>query len=395
MHSHLLSEQSRAVVTVVTRNHLHFAVVLAQSVRELHPDLRIVLCVADAEIDEKFDIDHVEIVAGASLDVPDWDRFAFQYRPIELTCALKPHAIRYAFEQGAERVFYLDGDICVYGRLDGLFSELDDQDIVLTPHLLGPLPEDGYVPNETMIVRHGVFNAGCVGTKRNDNASRFLAWWCEKLQTGCINDLANNKHLDQIYLNAVPTLFQGVGIVRDPAMNVAYWNLGQRRFEKRGERYLVDGRPLVFFHFSGYDRYDPATVTNRGDRVFVDQKVLGPLAEDYGERLNQVEAEGGFSEIPYRFANFEDGEPIPDDWREAVRMGLIPSKQLRCRRGDARLAERNFTADALRRMDARISQLELVIESQPPEALFKKPKRWYNSSQPWRGLFRSVMARAA
>ena len=41
-------------------------------------------------------------------------------------------------------------------------------------------------------------------------------------------------------------------VVRDPEYNVAWWNLSTRTVSWDGSGYLVNGRPLGFFHFSGY-----------------------------------------------------------------------------------------------------------------------------------------------
>ena len=46
-------------------------------------------------------------------------------------------------------------------------------------------------------------------------------------------------------------------VVRDPGVNVGYRNLGERALERQGDSYTVNGAPLRFFHFSGFDPARP------------------------------------------------------------------------------------------------------------------------------------------
>ncbi len=53
-------------------------------------------------------------------------------------------------------------------------------------------------------------------------------------------------------------------LVKDVTVNVAYWNLGPRRLTASGGGYLVNGEPLTFFHFSGYDPRRPWLLSRHG-----------------------------------------------------------------------------------------------------------------------------------
>ena len=71
---------------------------------------------------------------------------------------------------------------------------------------------------------------------------------------------------DQRWVDFVPSFFDH-HILKDPGYNVAYWNLHGREVFSDGDRYLVDGVPLRFFHFSGFDARKPWLLSkHQGER---------------------------------------------------------------------------------------------------------------------------------
>ncbi|MGB7051148.1 MAG: methyltransferase domain-containing protein [Acidimicrobiales bacterium] len=89
-------------------------------------------------------------------------------------------------------------------------------------------------------------------------------------------------------MDFVPGMFDSV-IVRDPEYNVAYWNLHSRLFRWTGERYEVDGRPLAFFHFSGYSPDDPHRLSKHqgfNPRILLSEHSdIARICDEYGQSL--------------------------------------------------------------------------------------------------------------
>src|SRR5688572_27303677 len=129
-----------AIVTVVTRNYLHYAQALGLSVQEHCPNAHFFVCLADHP-GESFRPPFAchGWLDASKLGIADWRRFAFQYTPFELSCALKPHALRELFAKGYERVAYCDSDMQLYGPLNELQTWLDTASLVLTPHAIQPI----------------------------------------------------------------------------------------------------------------------------------------------------------------------------------------------------------------------------------------------------------------
>src|SRR5262245_55853947 len=136
-----------AACAIVSRNYLSDARVLAASYLKHHPSARFYLLVVDSQ---RPDIDAgpgVCLIATEELKLPYLPELCFKYSPTELCCALKPTLLNLLLTNyNEEQVIYFDSDILVMRRFDRLIELLLAGDIVLTPHLLEPIPADGLQP---------------------------------------------------------------------------------------------------------------------------------------------------------------------------------------------------------------------------------------------------------
>jgi hypothetical protein len=98
-----------------------------------------------------------------------------------------------------------------------------------------------------------------------------------------------------------------VAIMREPEYNVAYWNLHDRRLEHDGSGYTVNGRPLAFFHFSGFDPEHPLILSRHQNRT--DVLEAPPLERLLGEYAHAVLDAGHIESRhwPYEFEALGDG----------------------------------------------------------------------------------------
>jgi hypothetical protein len=316
----------RAIVTLVTRNYAHFAQVLLASCRAAHPEAALFVCYADRPpADWHEAVPGTQVVHGDQLGIPDWRTFAFQYTPFELSCALKPHLLRHVVGLGYDEVVYLDGDMVVYGPLESVFDALHTASIVITPHLLTPLPDDGERPHEQAFLVSGTYNAGFLAVRSDATTGRFLDWWSSMVSRRCFTDLAASLFVDQKWLDLVPGLFGSVHVLRDPGCNAGHWTLSQFRFEPLADTgrtrsgVAVGGAPLVLFHFSRMSPASPDDYLNSQSRVrLAEIPALARLVRDYHAALDaagRMRCESwGCS-----FDMLTDGTRIQPAWREAVR----------------------------------------------------------------------------
>jgi glycosyltransferase involved in cell wall biosynthesis len=304
--------------TIVSNNYRHFARTLAESVRKHDPDLTAFLALCDAPLDRSDPRDAYTVLPIRELGLPQFDRFTFQYTILELNTAIKPWVIGELFARGYDRVIYFDPDIKLYGSVAPILQALDHAQIVLTPHLTGRL-DDGRKPTELQILQSGSYNLGFIALRRTDGTQRFVEWWQRKLERDCVVDIARGLFTDQKWIDLVPGMYDGVSIVRDPGWNVAYWNLNHRAVSRDAGELRFGGRPLTFFHFSGFTP-GAKLFSKHQDRFTMDNlpAAVRDLAADYAADL----ARNGLEEcrgLPYAFARFPSGDTIPDLARRTYR----------------------------------------------------------------------------
>jgi hypothetical protein len=113
--------------------------------------------------------------------------------------------------------------------------------------------------------------------------------------------------------------FDDVSVLRSPAFNVATWNLTNRKATGSLESgILINGEPLGFYHFSGFDSGDQITML---ERYGEESPVLFALREWYiaeCERYGQSE----LGTLSSKYAHFSNGESIGKDHRLLYRQRI-------------------------------------------------------------------------
>jgi glycosyltransferase involved in cell wall biosynthesis len=310
------------VCTVIAKNYLAFARVLARSFREYHPDGRFTVLVLD-EIDGRFDpaSEPFDVLFPSDLDLPEFEQMAGAYDVLELSTAVKPWLLRRLLRD-SDHAVYLDPDTRLYAPLDGLDRLAVDHGIVLTPHNVAAMPRDGKRPSETDILVAGAYNLGFVAVSDAPDTLEFLDWWAERLRTDCIVDTGRGYFVDQRWIDLVPGIVPSFQLLRDPAYNVAYWNLHSRPLSRNGAGYEIAGAPLRFFHFSGYDPRHRHTLSRHQDRIdLVSTPVLRELCDAYADELL---AEGYERAIKwdYSYAEAANGLPLMPSLRRMYADGM-------------------------------------------------------------------------
>lgn len=302
-----------AIFTISSNNYFAFAKTFLESVRRFHPsgvDLYFFLADEVAPQISKGGFSF-NVVEAKELHIESLAKMAFKYNIMEFNTAIKPFCFKYIFERGYKKAVYFDPDIFVFNPLDCLFSALDSNSILLTPHITEPLPEgDVLAPSEQEYLRAGTYNLGFIGVSARQNGLRFTDWWSERCANQCFSEVETGLFVDQKWVNLAPGLFSEVLISRDKGLNMAYWNLHERTLSPN---LTVNGEvPLVFYHFSGIDISDPSGISKYQTRFSL--KARPDLGEIFKNYCAAVLANGHqeYRELPYAYSTYSNGYTIGD-----------------------------------------------------------------------------------
>ena len=211
----------------------------------------------------------------------------------------------------------LDCDTAVFSRLTEMIDLLETHDLVLVPHMLTPppRPERFWIhPTRADTFHAGLINAGAFAV-RLAQCSDFLMFWEEaNLAPGAFYDGAGSQ-TDQQHLNWALVTVAGACVLRETRYNVAYWNLHERDLRLASTKgadtqFEVDGKPLGFFHFSGYDVHDRLRISSHDGRHSVYN--FPAVAEILNWYSDEVLASPTASLLhePYRFDRLSNGLPL-------------------------------------------------------------------------------------
>jgi hypothetical protein len=312
------------VFTSAAPNYLGKVRALMHSLRLHHPEWRLHLFLADRRgeasssngrrepWDETHHVD--ELALGTD---PRW---LFSHSIVELCTAVKGAAAQRLLERDdVDILLYFDPDIVVFDRLDDLVASLSGAAIALTPHLLTPESDQGAVlDNEVCALRHGTFNLGFLGLRKGAETSRFLAWWTDRLEHFCWAEPESGLFTDQRWLDLAPSFFSDLVILRDPRFNVAPWNISQRRLSGSfDEGFVVNGRPLGFYHFTGFDSGAHRAMVGKYGTL---NTALAMLVEWYDLRCQALG--NGNGDRRWRLGFYANGDPVETNHRVVYRRRL-------------------------------------------------------------------------
>jgi hypothetical protein len=286
-----------AVFTIVAKNYLPQARTLGDSIRRIHPDLPFYILLAD-ETEGLLDLTKEQhpVIEVKDIGIVGYRDMAFKYSLVEFSTGIKPFVFEHLFERFQfEKIIYLDPDTFVYSSLDPIFDSLDSHFMILTPHITKLSLTDDGTKSENDFLINGTYNLGFVALHHRDAARTVLRWWSARLKDKGYIDRLDGLFTDQKWMNLLPCFVdQGVLISRNPGYNLAHWNMHERELSFSNGQYLVDGCPLVFFHFSGFDPHKPDRAAKSADATKSDlqnKPEWRQLFIDYADNLlsNQTE----------------------------------------------------------------------------------------------------------
>ncbi|PSS59504.1 hypothetical protein C6558_37875 [Ensifer sp. NM-2] len=307
-----------SVYTSCSANYLPKARVLASSLKKFHPSASITLLLADEVpyFDER----------GTSVFDRVWrpkdlgysDSWIFKHNIMEICTAVKGRALKRILEEDdADLYLYFDPDVCVYNPLDALLHYMGESEIGLVPHITKPEDTDvGVRVTEVSVALHGTYNLGHLIIRKGASSTAFASWWASRLDQFCYDDKDYGLFTDQRWCDLAPALFDRVGILRQPNIDVASWNVYGREFQQSDPADMcsitVNGMPLLTYHFSGTG---PTGTHKRVREIFAPaDPVVAEIERLYEDEIGK-QGQALLAELPYGGDFFDDGTKISQQAR--------------------------------------------------------------------------------
>lgn len=178
---------------------------------------------------------------------------------------------------------FLDSDLYFTAALDeSLLS--NGAAIGLTPHTVHLEEREEEVYER---FRLGWVNSGFFIFKNAPETVTILNWLEKNIARFGFNLPSHTMFVDQLAISALPVIFhRQVVMLTSEQLNVAYWNLEERRLSKANGQYLVNGLPMVFFHFSGFPKTDQPAGLSQHVTVAM-TPVLQELVNEYHQQIKK------------------------------------------------------------------------------------------------------------
>jgi hypothetical protein len=291
-------------VTVAAVNYLAFVLTLERSLRRHMAGSRLYALITDASpmllerIRGKFG-SRIEFIGTHNVDGAELDSMRNYYSILEFNSACKIWALDHVLktEQNRDCIF-LDPDTYVLNSIDAA-PAANSFDIALTAHALHPYPNDGELPSELELALAGHINGGFIQARNTPESRMMIEWLLPHTRFNWFVAPTYGMYADQQWLGLLPLFFdKSAGLLKDPGVNIAYWNLHERPLRSiNGQITVVGGadtHPARLFHFSGFSAPSNGRLTLHSNRRFeqTTEIVLGELMnayeQDLGDQVNAV-----------------------------------------------------------------------------------------------------------
>ena len=280
-----------AFCTIITADHIHYALALRKSLLDFGNDFNFHILIAgkERELKEQIENKYENTLIHFSEDLcnngigkaihekyypGDMDAFRWSMKPVFINYLLQ--------EKKFEKVIYTDCDIHFYSDYHFLLDELDQNNVLITPHWRSSDPHAD-LPNFEILYTKGIYNGGFIGADKNAVAA--MDWWAMACEFICVKDATIGMFVDQVHLNLLPVYFDKVSIIKHRGCNVANWNMVEckRTVVPGSQTVVIAGKfPVVFIHFT-QSMIDG--ITSGIDRLLL------PYLEKYYDAINSFSAE--------------------------------------------------------------------------------------------------------
>jgi hypothetical protein len=280
----------REFCTLFDSNYLFKAVALYRSLERHCPSFRLTaFCYDDdaARILGRLELENIEIVTLAALEAFDPELLAVKpdRSRVEYFWTSTPALPLYVFGTRPEvaEVTYLDADLMFFRDPEPLYEEMGDASVAITPHR--------YSPEYSQHLHNGVYNVQFLPFRRDDRGLEVLQTWHDQCIEWCYWRLEDGKLGDQKYLDQWPERYEGVHVIEHKGGGLAPWNVSQYKISKEGSDLLVDGDPLIFYHYHQVDLHAGGEHDPRPPAFYLSWRERRRIYTPYWEEIERAIAQ--------------------------------------------------------------------------------------------------------
>jgi hypothetical protein len=284
------------ICTLFDRRYLSRGLALYRSLVEHCQDFDLWVFCMDTETEvalRRLDLSGLRTVSLAELEAHDPGLLAAKptRSQTEYFWTLTPATCLYVLdhEPRATIVIRVDADVSFHADPGLAIAELGRDSVLLTPHRVAPEFADSPEEPEKW---GGVFNVQFEAFRRDDVGLGALRWWRARCIEWCYDRVEPGRYGDQKYLDELPKRFDGVRTLTQPGAGIGPWNVSAHRLERRGQRVLIDGEPLIFHHYQSLEIHPSTGLTRRLARhtnAYRYMEAAVPLVWTTGWRLREHE----------------------------------------------------------------------------------------------------------
>lgn len=143
-------------------------------------------------------------------------------------------------------ITYVDADLFFFSDPSPIYEELANNSILIIGHR--------FPPNLKHLEVTGIYNVGLLSFRNDDIALQCLNWWRKLCLEWCYDSTEGGKYADQKYLDDWPSRFPCVTVLKNKGAGLAPWNITNYHLALKNKRVFVDLKPLIFFHFQGFNQ---------------------------------------------------------------------------------------------------------------------------------------------
>jgi len=187
-------------------------------------------------------------------DIEIWDYSLLEAKSnrslIEYYFTLSPILPLYVLETfKVDIIASLDADIMFFSSPSKIFEELDLKSIYIIEHRFRPNFQDHDIS--------GRFNVQCQLFRNNKIGIDCLNRWRKQCIQWCYDRNEDGKFADQKYLDEWPKIYgEELVISKNLGVGLAAWNVDGEEITRSKDGFLINGEPIIFFHFHGLKIYN-------------------------------------------------------------------------------------------------------------------------------------------